>query len=427
VTSGITPQQAERHLDALTEIVSRAAAATLATPFSSVERRIKNDLSPVTAADEASEAVIVEGVSRLLPGIAVIAEESVGRAAAASLEPSFVVVDPLDGTKEFLAGRDEFTVNVAIVTHGVPVAGLIAAPAQGLLWRGVVGGKAERLRLRFGAGPAQAYDRSFIRARPAPDRLVVATSRSHLDEATEDFLARLPVAKRFLCGSSVKFCYLAQGEADVYPRLSPTHEWDIAAGCAILAAAADSRVGALVSSSAPSDPRRLVSETFRLAGLPFPGPIAGPLSWLTTREFLRPRGHRVRDISAGAAIARYRGPILLVHGELDRVIPPRHAQRLRDSAVAGRAGDGTNVELLLVPDGGHTWLYESELYRRHIAAFLARTLGGPLSPEAAAEAAGAIMVKRLPEPEEPLVGSRTDGVAAALLVGAASVSGPGDQ
>ena len=237
VTAAITPQQAEQHLDALTEIVSHAAAATLATPFSSVERHIKNDLSPVTAADVASEAVIVEGVSRLLPGITVIAEESVGRAAAAILEPSFVIVDPLDGTKEFLAGRDEFTVNVAIVTNGLPIAGIVAAPAQGLLWRGVVGGKAERLRLRFGAGPAQAYDRSFIRTRPAPDRLVVATSRSHLDEATEDFLARLPVARRFLCGSAVKFCYLAQGEADVYPRLSPTHEWDIAAGCAILAAA----------------------------------------------------------------------------------------------------------------------------------------------------------------------------------------------
>jgi 3'(2'), 5'-bisphosphate nucleotidase len=179
----------------------------------------------------------VEGVSRLLPGIAVIAEESVGRAPPAHLEPSFVLVDPLDGTKEFLAGRDEFTVNAAIVTHGVPIAGVIAAPAQGLLWRGVVGGKAERLRLRLGAGPAEVYERSFIRARPAPERLVVATSRSHLDKATEGFLARLPVAKRFPCGSSVKFCYLAQGEADVYPRLAPTHEWDIAAGCAVLAAA----------------------------------------------------------------------------------------------------------------------------------------------------------------------------------------------
>jgi 3'(2'), 5'-bisphosphate nucleotidase len=236
VTAAITRHQAEALLDALTEIVWRAAAATLATPFSSVERHIKNDLSPVTTADVASEAVIVEGVARLLPDITVIAEESVA-AAAASLEPSFVVVDPLDGTKEFLAGRDEFTVNLAIVTQGVPVAGIVAAPAQGLLWRGVVGGKAERLRLRLGADPAQAYDRSFIRARPASERMIVATSRSHLDEATEEFIARLPVAKRFLCGSAVKFCYLAQGEADVYPRLSPTHEWDIAAGCAILTAA----------------------------------------------------------------------------------------------------------------------------------------------------------------------------------------------
>lgn len=186
---------------------------------------------------------------------------------------------------------------------------------------------------------------------------------------------------------------------------------------AILAAAADPRVAALVSSSAPSDPRRLVSETFRLAHLPFPAPIAGPLSWLTTREFIRPRGHRVNDISAGVAIARYRGPILLVHGELDRVIPLRHAARLRDAAVAARGGDAANVELFVVPEGGHTWLYENEAYRRHVAAFLARSLGGPLSPEAAADAAGATVVSRLPEPEGSLVGSRADGMAAAFLAG----------
>jgi len=237
VTAAISPREAEELLDPLTEIVSRAAAATLATSFSTVERHIKNDLSPVTAADVASEAVIIEGVAKLLPGVTVIAEESVAAAATASLEPSFVIADPLDGTKEFLAGRDEFTVNVAIVTHGVPVAGIVAAPAQGLLWRGAVGGKAERLRLRLGAGPAQAYDRSYIRTRPAPERLIVTTSRSHLDETTEDFIARLPIAKRFMCGSALKFCYVAQGDADVYPRLSPTHEWDIAAGCAILVAA----------------------------------------------------------------------------------------------------------------------------------------------------------------------------------------------
>jgi dipeptidyl aminopeptidase/acylaminoacyl peptidase len=196
---------------------------------------------------------------------------------------------------------------------------------------------------------------------------------------------------------------------------------------ALLAAAADPRVAAVVASSTPSDPRRLVRETFKLAGLRLPAPIATPLSWLTTAEFLRQRGHRVRDISAAEAIAAYRGPILLVHGELDRVIPVAHAERLRRVAVAARGGDSTNVELVLIPGGGHTWLYENEAYRRRIAAFLARSLGGPLSPEAAADAAGGVVASRLPEPEGPLVGSRTDGVAAAFLVGASSVSGPGDQ
>ena len=240
VTNGpeITPQQAEQILEALSEIVSRAAQATLAIPFSSVEHRLKDDRSPVTAADEASEAVILEGLARVLPGVPVIAEESVSRLAPKGpLGPSFLLVDPLDGTKEFLAGRDEFTVNIALITNGVPIAGVIAAPAQGLLWRGVIGGKAERLRLKPGAAPSEATERSFIRTRTAPERLTVATSRTHLDAATEDFLSRLSVDKRYPCGSSVKFCHLAEGTVDIYPRLSPTCEWDIAAGCAILAAA----------------------------------------------------------------------------------------------------------------------------------------------------------------------------------------------
>jgi 3'(2'), 5'-bisphosphate nucleotidase len=233
---GITPERAWELLDGLTEIVSRASATTLATPFSKVEQRIKNDLSPVTAADEASEAVILEGLGRLLPGVPVIAEESVARAPR-HIDASCVIVDPLDGTKEFLAGRDEFTVNVGVVTGGTPIAGIISAPAQGLLWRGVVGYGAERLRLKWGDSPAQAYERNAIHTRRAPARLAVATSRTHLDDMTEEFISRLPLSKRYLCGSSVKFCHLAQGEADIYPRLSPTREWDIAAGCAILAAA----------------------------------------------------------------------------------------------------------------------------------------------------------------------------------------------
>ncbi len=234
----ITPQVAERHLDTLTEIVARAAAATLAKPLASIERRVKDDQSPVTEADEASEKIILEGVARLWPGIAVIAEESVGTVPhGLPLEPSFLSIDPLDGTKEFLAGRDEFTVNLAVVTHGIPVAGIIAAPAQALLWRGIVGGKAERLQLRLSGGKAEARDAAVIRTRKAPEELVAGMSRSHLDAETQHFLAQLKIAKQLRCGSSVKFCYVAQGEVDVYPRLSPTHEWDIAAGCAILTAA----------------------------------------------------------------------------------------------------------------------------------------------------------------------------------------------
>jgi 3'(2'), 5'-bisphosphate nucleotidase len=233
---GITPERAKELLDALTEIVSRASAATVATCFSDVERRIKDDSSPVTAADEASEAVILEGLARLLPGVPVIAEESVARAPR-HIGASCVIVDPLDGTKEFLAGRDEFTVNVGIVTGGVPIAGIISAPAQGFVWRGVVGHGAERLRLAWGEGPERGYERKAIHTRPAPAQLAVATSRTHLDETTGGFISRLPVSKRYLCGSSVKFCHVAQGDADLYPRLSPTREWDIAAGCAILAAA----------------------------------------------------------------------------------------------------------------------------------------------------------------------------------------------
>jgi len=234
----ITTQQAERLIDDLCSIAARASAATLAVPFSAIERRTKNDLSPVTAADEAAEAVILEGLERLCPGIPVVAEESVAKGRIpGALDSSFFCVDPLDGTKEFLAGRDEFTVNIALITQGKAIAGVIAAPAQGLLWRGVAGSGAQRLRLKLSGGTAEVYEPRAITARQAPARLTVATSRTHLDDVTEAFISRLPVGKRYMCGSSVKFCHLAEGEADIYPRFSPTSEWDIAAGCAILAAA----------------------------------------------------------------------------------------------------------------------------------------------------------------------------------------------
>jgi 3'(2'), 5'-bisphosphate nucleotidase len=233
----ITPDQAAGRLDDLTAVVAQASAAIMATHYLTIERRTKDDHSPVTAADERSEAIILAGLSRVLPGVPVIAEESAIRAPA-RVESSCVIVDPLDGTKEFLAGRDEFTVNIGLVTGGRPIGGLISAPAQGLLWRGVVGHGAERMRMRWNEGLESALERRAIHARTAPkEGLVAAVSRSHLDPQSEAFLARFNVARRYSCGSSIKFCHIAQADADIYPRLTPTSEWDIAAGCAILMAA----------------------------------------------------------------------------------------------------------------------------------------------------------------------------------------------
>jgi len=254
----VTPEMALRLLDDLTAIVARAAVAIMIKPGTEVERRIKADQSPVTAADEASEAVILDGLARLIPGLAMVAEESVGRAPA-GLGTSFAIVDPLDGTKEFIAGRDEFTVNLAIATRGVAVAGLIAAPAQGFLWRGVAGHGSERLRMTWADG--RIAERVPIHTRPAPDRLVVAVSRSHMDKESEAWLGRFPATERYPCGSSVKFCHIAEGKADLYPRLGPTSEWDIAAGCAILAAA-----GGVVTDPEGGPLRFGTGGTFRVPG-----------------------------------------------------------------------------------------------------------------------------------------------------------------
>src|SRR4029079_7079250 len=166
--SDITPQRALELMDELSEIVSRASAAILAIPLSQIGERTKDDRSRVTKADEASEAIILEGLARLWPGVPVIAEESAARAPA-RVEGSCAIVDPLDGTKEFLAGLDEYTVNIGLVTQGVLVAGVISAARQGLLWRGVVGKGAERLRLKFPEAPSQASERGEIKARAAPD------------------------------------------------------------------------------------------------------------------------------------------------------------------------------------------------------------------------------------------------------------------
>ncbi len=167
---------------------------------------------------------------------------------------------------------------------------------------------------------------------------------------------------------------------------------------AILAAAADPRVAAVVATSGPADPYRLTRQTFHLAHLPIPDPIAYPLAWLTTRVYLAPRGHTVAEISAARAIARYRGAILLTHGDADQVVPFGHMARLAAAARATRRGLGAApVETLVVPGGQHSWLYEEPAYRSAVARFLTTALGGPLSPDEAASIAAATHAERIPD------------------------------
>ncbi len=170
---------------------------------------------------------------------------------------------------------------------------------------------------------------------------------------------------------------------------------------AILAGAADPRVAAIVATSAPSDPYRLTRQTFRLAHLPLPDPIAYPLAWLTTHVYLRPRGHEVRSTSASAAFERYRGPILLAHGDEDAVMPFSHLARLEHAARASRHGDSGAgpVGCLEITGGQHSWLYENPIYRRAVARFLTESCGGPLDPVAAGEIAAATAAERIPDGE----------------------------
>ena len=166
---------------------------------------------------------------------------------------------------------------------------------------------------------------------------------------------------------------------------------------AILAAAEEPRVAAVVSTSAPADPWRLTRQTFRLARLPIPDAVAWPLAWLTTRVYLIPRGHRMARISASQALRTLRQPILLVHGAADIVVPVSHLERL--AAVARESG--RNVETFVVAGGQHSWLYEFPEYRRAVASFLARTLGGPVSVKEAGELAAAADARRLPDTPRP--------------------------
>jgi 3'(2'), 5'-bisphosphate nucleotidase len=228
-------EAAARLIEPLTELVIRAGEAILAVNRAAMRVEGKQDGSPVTEADLAADTVISQGLARIAPEIPFLSEERVDLARA-PFEGSFFLVDPLDGTKEFVAGRSEFTVNLALVSEGKPLLGFVSAPALGLLWRGLVGRGAERV-VRAGK-EINSTEPIHTRPHPPPGQpWTVAVSRSHGDQRTEGFIAQRPGAVRIALGSAVKFAYVAEGKADIYPRLGPTSEWDVAAGHAVVTAA----------------------------------------------------------------------------------------------------------------------------------------------------------------------------------------------
>jgi 3'(2'), 5'-bisphosphate nucleotidase len=226
-------------LDRLLPIAAEAGARIVAIRARPHDVTAKADGSPLTEADLAAEALIDAGLRLAAPGIAVVSEEAAERLAPPPGAP-FLLVDPLDGTREFLGPSGEFTVNIALIEAGRPVAGVVYAPALGRIWRGARGLGAAHAALPAGADPAAiAWAPIAARPRPAAAWTAVA-SRSHLDAETSAFLAGLPVAEHRAIGSSLKFCLVAEGAADVYPRFGPTMEWDTAAGQAVLEAAGGS-------------------------------------------------------------------------------------------------------------------------------------------------------------------------------------------
>ncbi|MBM3567553.1 MAG: 3'(2'),5'-bisphosphate nucleotidase CysQ [Alphaproteobacteria bacterium] len=217
----------------LVAIAQAAGAAILEHYVRGAAPRLKADRSPVTAADEAAEALILERLGREFPEIPVVAEEAEARGLApANVGARFFLVDPLDGTKEFVAGNGEFTVNIGLIENARPVAGVVHAPTLEESWW------AERGRAWHQAGNAAPV--AIAARRPPSEGLTAMVSRSHMTAETEAFLARLPIAARLVSGSSVKFCRIAEGRADIYPRHGPTREWDSAAAHAVLAAAGGS-------------------------------------------------------------------------------------------------------------------------------------------------------------------------------------------
>ena len=215
--------------EAFCDIAERAGHEILSVYHGDFEVRTKADASPVTDADERAEQLILESLADVAPGTPVVAEENVAAGHVPDIgEGPFLLVDPLDGTKEFVSRNGEFTVNIALIENGSPVLGVVHLPVLGeTYWTSADG---EAWRDRDG-------ERARIHCRAPGDGLVAVASRSHGNPETDEYLSRFPIKERISAGSSLKLCRIAEGVADIYPRIARTMEWDIAAGHAVLAAA----------------------------------------------------------------------------------------------------------------------------------------------------------------------------------------------
>jgi 3'(2'), 5'-bisphosphate nucleotidase len=216
-------------LEVLVVTARAAGAEILRLVQAGFEVETKHDESPVTVCDRAAEMIILRALEAAAPGVPVIAEEEVAAGRIPAHGDIYFLVDPLDGTKEFVRGGDDYTVNIGLIVGGEPKLGVVYQPAADKLWGGLVGG---------GAFLEESRERRCIKCRPLGEQRAAVASKSHLTQSTVDYLADvMGLCEHVSVGSSLKFCIVAEGKADIYPRLSPTSEWDTAAGHAVLLAA----------------------------------------------------------------------------------------------------------------------------------------------------------------------------------------------
>ncbi len=230
---------ADDQVESLLNLAVAAGAEILTVYAEDFSASVKGDGSPVTVADQAAEDVILKGLADLFPDVPVVAEESVEAGQLPESGTRYFLVDPLDGTKEFVKRNGEFTVNIALIDQGRPVFGVVYAPAlKEIYWGGALPGCENHGAFQAQVSGSEIVDVEKISVRKPPEAgLSVLASRSHLSEETEALIAKLNVAEKVCVGSSLKLCWVAAGRADLYPRMAPTMQWDIAAGDAVVRAA----------------------------------------------------------------------------------------------------------------------------------------------------------------------------------------------